>query len=121
MRVANELVNNGYVTGRPNFGITVSDSIGYEYITDEYGRRIRVETSMGARIEAVGKGSCAEKAGIRVGDVVTKLGDLKIDTANTLINAKNAYKAGDSVSVEIYRNGETLTLTVVFDEYIPQN
>jgi len=121
LRIANDLVNYGYVKGRPNFGITVSDSLGYEYTTDEYGRRVMIETARGARIEEVGKDSCAQKAGLQAGDIVTKLGDKKILTANDLINAKNtSYKAGDSASIEVYRGGKYLTLTIVFDEYSPE-
>ncbi|MBR5294979.1 MAG: trypsin-like peptidase domain-containing protein [Clostridia bacterium] len=119
MEIAKDLVEYGYVTGRPNFGISVSDSSGYEYTTDEWGRRVVVESMPGARVEEVGKGSCAEKAGLKVGDVVTKLGDVKITTANELINAKNKYKAGDTVTLEVYRDGQTVTLTATLDEYTP--
>lgn len=120
MAIAKDLVEHGYVTGRPNFGITVSDSLGYEYTTDSFGRRVMVETSLGARVEEVGKGSCAEKAGLQPGDIVTALGEKKIETANNLINAKNAYKAGDTVSLTVWRNGATLTLSITLDEYSPQ-
>lgn len=120
MEIAKDLVNHGYVTGRPNFGITVSDSTGYEYSTDEWGRRVIVETMPGARVEEVGKGSCADKAGLKAGDVVTKLDDTKIETANDLINAKNKHKAGDTVTLEVYRKGEKVTIEVVLDEYTPE-
>lgn len=120
MEIAKDLVNHGYVTGRPNFGITVSDSTGYEYSTDEWGRRVIVQTMPGARIEEVGKGSCADKAGLKAGDIVTKLDDTKIETANDLINAKNKHKAGDTVTLEVYRKGEKVTIEVVLDEYTPE-
>ncbi len=119
MAIARDLVEHGYVTGRPNFGITVSDSLGYEYTTDSFGRRVRVETALGARVEEVGKDSCAMRGGIQVGDIITKLDDVKIETANQLINAKNSHKAGDTVTLEVYRKGEKVTLTVTLDEYTP--
>ncbi len=120
MEVARDLVEHGYVTGRPNFGIAVSDSSGYEYTTDEWGRRVIVETMRGAKVEQVGKDSCAEKAGLKVGDVITKLGDKDITTANELINEKNKYKAGDKAELEVWRDGKKTTLTVTFDEYTPE-
>ncbi len=120
MQIAKDLVNHGYVTGRPNFGIAVSDSQGYEYVVDEYGRRVLVETAKGARVEEVGKDSCAAKAGLQVGDVITKLGSKTVTNANQLINEKNTYKAGDTVTMEVYRKGETITLTVTLDEYTPE-
>jgi len=120
MTIARDLVNYGYVKGRPNFGIAVSDSTGYEYVIDpDTGRRVLVETARGARVEEVGKNSCAAKAGLKVGDIITKIGSKKITTANQLINIKNTYKAGDQVSLEIYRSGETLVLNVTLDEYTP--
>ncbi len=119
MKIAKDLVEHGYVTGRPNFGITVSDSLGFEYTTDEWGRRVMVETTRGAKVEEVGKDSCAEKAGLKAGDIVIKMGGKTITTANELINVKNTYKAGDKVELSVYRNGETLTLTVELDEYEP--
>lgn len=120
MEIAKDLVAHGYVTGRPNFGITVSDSSGYEYTTDEWGRRVIIETMPGARVEKVGKGTCAEKAGLKAGDIVTKLNDKKVKTANELINEKNKYKAGDSVTIEVYRDGKSQTLSVTLDEYKPE-
>ena len=120
MRIAKDLVNHGYVTGRPNFGITVSDSQGYEYTIDEYGRRVLVETAKGARVEEVAKNSCAAKGGLQAGDVITKLGSKTITSANQLINEKNTYKAGDTVTLEVYRKGQTVTLTITLDEYTPQ-
>lgn len=121
MRVARDLVEHGYVVGRPNLGVTITDSAGLEYSTDEWGRRVIVETTPGARVEAVAKGSCAEKAGLKAGDIVTKLGDTEVKTANGLINAKNQYKAGDTVTLEVYRKGETITLTVTLDEFVPES
>lgn len=120
LKIARDLVDHGYVTGRPNFGITVSDSSGYEYTTDEYGRRVIVETMKGARIEEVGKDSCAKRAGLQKGDIVTKFEDTKIQTANDLINAKNKCKAGDTVKLEVYRDGKMMTVSVTLDEYTPQ-
>ena len=120
MRIARDLVEHGFVTGRPNFGITVSDSSGFEYSTDEWGRRVIVETVKGAKIEEVGKDSCAAKAGLQAGDVVTKFDDTKIETANDLINAKNKKKAGDTVTLELYRDGEKVTVSVTLDEYTPE-
>jgi len=120
MEIAKDLVEHGYVTGRPNFGISVSTSPGYRYEIDSYGRRVRVETTFGATIEEIGKDSCAAKAGLQIGDIVTKLNDTKITTASDLINAKNRYKAGDTVVLTVYRDkGTIVEISVTLDEYIP--
>ncbi len=119
MRIANDLVNYGYVKGRANFGITVSTSPGYIITYDQFGRRVVQETAEGAYIEEVAADSAAAKAGLKVGDIVTKLDGTRITSSSELINAKNRYKAGDEVVLEVYRNGETVKLTLVFDEYNP--
>ncbi len=119
MAIARDLVNYGYVKGRPNFGITVSTSQGWEYAIDANGRRIIVETARGAKIEKVGEGSCAEKAGLKAGDIITKIEKTTVVTAGELINAKNAYKAGETVTLEVYRDGDTMTVSVTLDEFAP--
>ena len=119
MAVAKDLVDYGYVKNRPNFGITVSTSSGLEISTDSFGRRVLTESVKGARVEEVAAGSCADKAGIRPGDIITKLEDTTITSANQLINAKNSYKAGDTIQLEIYRAGETIRVSATLDEYQP--
>lgn len=119
MAIARDLVDYGYVKGRPNFGITVSDYTDYEYSIDENGRRVVTETT-GARVEEVGKGSCAEKGGLRAGDIVIKLGDKAVTSASEMINLKNSYKAGDTVTLEVLRGKEVVTISVTLDEYSPE-
>ena len=118
MEIARDLVDFGYVKGRPNFGITVSDYVDYQYSIDENGRRVVTETT-GARIEEVGKGSCAAKAGLKKGDIVIKLGDKAVTSASEMINLKNNYKAGDTITLEVIRGNENVTITVTLDEYTP--
>ena len=117
--VAKDLVDYGYVKGRPNFGVVVSTSSGYAYSTDPFGRRTIVETMPGAVVERIDENGCAAKAGLKVGDVITKLGDVKINSAAKLINEKLNYKAGDTVTLTVFRDEQELTLTVTLDEYKP--
>ena len=120
MKIARDLVDYGYVKGRPTFGITVSTSQGYTTQYDSFGRRVYTEATPGALIQAVNKGSAADKAGLKPGDIVTKLDTIKITSSNDLIAAKNNFKAGDTVKLVIDRNGETLELSLTFDEYVPE-
>ena len=59
------------------------------------------------------EGSAAAKAGIQVGDIVTKLADTPIDGIGSLRNVLSAKKAGDTIKVELKRGEETLELEVV--------
>lgn len=119
MAIARDLVDYGYVKGRPNFGITVSDYVDYQYSIDENGRRVVTETT-GARVEEVGRDSCAEKGGLKPGDIVIKLGDKTVGSASEMINLKNAYKAGDTVTLEVIRGNENIKLSITLDEYSPE-
>ena len=119
MKVAQDLVEYGYVKGRPNFGIAISTSSGLAYGTDAFGRRTIVETMPGAVVEEINENGCAAKAGLKVGDIITKLNDKKITTATGLINEKLNYKAGETVTLVVFRDEKEITLTVTLDEYKP--
>jgi len=74
----------------------------------------------GYMVISVDAGSAAEKAGIKVDDIVVKLGDTPITGSDSMVNAKKAYKAGDTTEIVVYRivdgTGEYITLTITFDE-----
>lgn len=67
--------------------------------------------------EAVAPSSPAEKAGLREGDIITKIGDAKIDKTHPLLSAISAYVPGDEVSVTYLRDGKEETVTVTLGEY----
>ncbi|MGM9600904.1 MAG: trypsin-like peptidase domain-containing protein [Faecousia sp.] len=70
---------------------------------------------VGAFVRSVTEGSCAEKAGILPEDIITALGGYKVENLTDLTRALRNFRAGDSVSIEVYRGGATLTLTAVLD------
>ena len=109
--IADELIEHGYVTGKPYFGIVVTT------MTEQNAAYYNMVP--GAYVYSVDAGSCAAAAGIRQGDVITTLGDAEIKTNADLTSAKKAYHAGDTAEITVYRNGEYLTLTIVFDEKKP--
>ena len=106
--IVTDFMQYGYVTGRPYMGITVGD------VTESDQQRFGFP--QGAVVTSVEEGSCAETAGLKQGDVITKMGDTEITGMNQMIAVKNRYKAGETVSLEVYRFGENLTLTITFDE-----
>ena len=108
MDIASDLITVGYVTGKAQLGVTVQTMT--EANADYYG------TMPGAFVFTVVPRSCADIAGIRPGDIITKLDDTKITTFEELKAVLEDYKAGDTVSIEIYRDGELIVLAVTFDE-----
>ncbi len=106
-----QLVDKGYISGRPSFGIT-GRTVETQYA--EYFNMVE-----GVYVNTVAEGSCSEKAGIHVGDIITKVADKEIKTYDDLANAKRGYKAGETVTVTINRQGESLELELTFDEESP--
>lgn len=77
------------------------------YNIDENRAMLGVSTDQadsGAEIESVTKESGAEKAGLKEGDIITKVGDKKIETPDDLTEAIQDHKPGDKVSITYLRD-----------------
>ena len=70
----------------------------------------------GAKVNSVTKDSPAEKAGLKTGDVITKVGDNNISDADDLIDAVGKYKPADKVSVTYLRDKKESIVTVTLDK-----
>lgn len=101
------IMENGYVTGKPNVGVLIS-------AVDESVQRYGVPA--GVEIMAILDGSCAQKAGLQEGDIITAVGDTQVTSETQLQSAVKDYKAGDTVAFTIYRDGNTSTVNVTLDE-----
>ena len=105
--IANDLMKNGTVTDRAQLGITlqtIPDSAAQYY-----------NMPKGAYVNAVNSGSCAEKAGLKAGDIITAIDDTAVSSGDALRSALRGYSAGESATLTVSRSGETLKLTVTFD------
>lgn len=107
--MVSDIIEKGYVTGKPNVGILM------EEVSNEAIQRYGIPD--GAYISAVLDGSCADKAGIQAGDIITAVDDTDITSAEELREAVKAHKAGEKVNFTLWRNNETLTVTATLDEY----
>lgn len=111
--VATDLITTGYVTGKAKLGVdaqTMSSRAAMYYNSVE-----------GAYIRYIEPGSCAETAGLMLGDVIYRFGDLDVYTRDDLQAAIRSYHAGDTVELGIFRNQKHLTIMVTLDEDIPEN
>jgi serine protease Do len=70
----------------------------------------------GATVLEVTPGSPAEKAGIKKGDVITKVNETKIESPEGLFETIHSFKAGDKVKVSFIRNGKEQTVTATLDK-----
>lgn len=109
-----DLIDLGYVTGRPYLGISMQDvalrfgsgyssnpffSFGGNYVT-------------GVQVVAVEEGSPAQNAGLQVNDVIVGLNDQEITGTSQLSALLYEYKVGDTVTISVLRGNETQQLSV---------
>ena len=110
--IITDYIQYGYVTGRPYMGISGAD------ITTQYQQVFGWPA--GVYVNAVEEGSCAQTAGLKQGDIITKIDDTDITGMTQMISVKNSYRAGDTVKLTVFRSGEYITLTLTFDEQMNQ-
>lgn len=111
--ILDDLMAHGYVTGKPYLGISVST---VSAVTAQQYKNMVV----GAYVNNVNEGSCAETAGLQTGDIITQVDGTDITTSAELIDAKNTHKAGDEMTLTVFRDSEYITLKVTLDEEQPE-
>lgn len=107
-KIVEDLMKYGYVTGKPQFGISAQDVT--ETISNMYN------LPLGAYITAVEEGSAADEAGLIAGDVITGADGEKITTVEELNIIKNKHTAGDEIEITYVRSGKTQNATVTLGE-----
>ncbi len=106
-----DIIEYGYVTGKPYMGVVV---------TSVSGEAQRYGTPAGAYILGVVEDSCADKAGLEEGDIITKIGETNVTSSDDLNNANKDYEAGETATLSVVREGDKKTLTITFDEETAQ-
>lgn len=109
-QVAQDLIENGYVTGRPAMGITVIP------ITDTQSALQYGVSSLGVYVQSVTAGGGADKAGMKVGDRIVSVDSKLIESTSDVTNALSGHAAGDTIEVQVDRNRELITLNVTLGE-----
>lgn len=98
--VADQLIKYGKAT-HAFLGVSVADAMG---------------TVSGAVITAITPGSPAEKAGLTEGDLITKINDKVVDSAEKLVGTIRTSRPGDKVTITYIRGGKTSTVTITLAE-----
>ena len=90
-------------------------------LNDQLGEYFGVPNGTGILVERVNKGSAAEKAGIKAGDVLLKIGKRTIDDLEDVSKAFSRLEEGDKVDVEVLRKGtnKTFSLEIAEDHESP--
>jgi len=108
--VMTQLMNEGKVT-RGWLGITIQN------LTPELAKEFDLKKSSGALVTDIFKGSPAEKAGIRRGDVILEINGKEIRNVESLRNIVAQSKVGSRIKLEVLRNGRTLSTNVSVTEF----
>ena len=69
----------------------------------------------GAEVQEVGASSTAGEAGLESGDVITRVDDVLVTSADSLVATIRSYRPGDEVTVTFERNGEEQTVDLTLD------
>lgn len=105
--IYNQLIQYNKVK-RPFIGITGLD---LDEKTADYNKLV-----VGIYVKAIDDFSSAEKAGLKVGDVIIEADGKKVTTMNELNEIKNAHKIGDEMTLKVNRNGNEVSITLTLAE-----
>lgn len=102
--VVDALIADGQVNGRASIGIVIGalDAAAAEYY----------DLPEGLYVESVAEGSDAEKQGIQRGDIVTAVNGQAVTTTHEVNAIKETLSVGDTMTLTVYRDGETFDVTV---------
>ena len=103
--IIDELIENGYVSGRPSIGIMASDIPAA--VAAFYG------TPVGVLVESIDERAQAASSGLEVGDIIVAIDGETVSTKAELLEKKNSYQVDDSIVLTVYRDGEYYDFTVV--------
>ena len=115
IKVAQELLENGYVTGRPYLGIT------YLAVEDAQTASQLGVNAYGVYVVEVVKGGPAEKAGLQAGDRIVSVDGTEIASKDDLGTLMQKHAAGDTLSITIARDGQMQTVNVTLGEKTASN
>ena len=107
--VITDIMENGQITSKPSMGITAGT------MTRQMATQYQIDKDNGVFVYSVDKGGAGEKAGLRMGDVITKVDSMEITSMEDLTAAKKGHRAGDTVTVIYYRDGQNYSTELTFD------
>ena len=108
VEIASELIEHGYISGRALIGI--------------HGQNVSPANAdyfnwvVGVYVRSVFPDSAAYNADLEIGDIIINLGGKEIESMDILRFALRDYRAGDTTTITVWRDGEILELSITFDE-----
>ena len=110
IKVAQDLLENGYVSGRPYMGIT------YLAVTDAQTAAQLNVNAYGVYVVDVAQGGPADKAGLKTGDRIVSIDGTEIAQKDDLGTLIQQHAAGDTLSITVAREGQMQTVSLTLGE-----
>jgi len=113
-RVVEQIIETGYHV-KPSIGImmgTIEDE-------DHYLSLLEQGITSVLEIKEVTAGTPAEHFGLQTGDIITKVEGQELSTTPEVIEILWTKMPGDELEIEVYRDGEILTITIILDQSAP--
>ena len=110
IQVAQDLLENGYVSGRPYMGIT------YIAVTDAQTAAQLNVNAYGVYVVDVVQGGPADKAGLKAGDRIVSIDGNEIAQKDDLGTLMQQHTAGDTLSITVARDGQMQTVSLTLGE-----
>ena len=110
IQVAQDLLENGYVSGRPYMGIT------YIAVTDAQTAAQFNVNAYGVYVVDVVQGGPADKAGLKAGDRIVSIDGTEIAQKDDLGTLMQQHTAGDTLSITVARDGQMQTVSLTLGE-----
>ena len=107
--IIKDIIENGSVGNKAYMAITAGT------MTQQMAAQYKINATEGVFVYSVEDGGAGNKAGLKLGDVITKLNDTQITSMEDLSAAKKGFKAGDTVTLTVLRDGKEITTQLTFD------
>ena len=97
--------------------------VNYITITPDVAKQYNLSVKKGAYVRADSGGTAvmsdspAARAGIKDGDIITKVGDIDVGERGSVASLVSEYAVGDTVQLTILRDGKTSTVSVTLEAY----
>ena len=106
--IIKDIIENGSVGNKAYMAITAGT------MTQQMAAQYKINATEGVFVYSVEDGGAGDKAGLKLGDVITKLNDTQITSMEDLSAAKKGFKAGDTVTLTVLRDGKEITTQLTF-------
>ena len=108
--IITDIMENGAVTGKAYLAGTVGT------MNSQMAAQYSIDIDQGVFVYSVVKGGAGDKAGLHLGDVITKMGDTALTSRQDLSAALKSYRAGDTATLTVFRDGSYITTDITFDQ-----